>query len=60
MLIASVKQLNPGARVEYLTSQLPWVADWLLVTRVCPVYLVEEIIFVFLVLLKEVGTPKVL
>ena len=35
-------RLNPGARGELLTSQLSWVAAWLLVTRVCPVYLVKE------------------
>ena len=35
-------QLNPGARGELLTSQLSWVAAWLLVTSVCPVYLVKE------------------
>ena len=35
-------QLNPKARGEHLSSQLSWVAAWLLVTRVCPVYLVEE------------------
>ena len=34
--------LNPGLRGEHLTSQLSWVAAWLLVTRVCPVYLVKE------------------
>ena len=35
-------QLNPKARGEHLSSQLSWVAAWLLVTRVCLVYLVEE------------------
>ena len=35
-------QLNPGARGELLNSQLSWVAAWLLVTSVCPVYLVKE------------------
>ena len=34
--------LNPRVRREYLTRQLSWVAAWLLVTRVCPVYLVKE------------------
>ena len=35
-------QLNPEVRGELLTSQLSWVAAWLLDTRVCPVYLVKE------------------
>ena len=35
-------RLNPRAWGEDLTSQLSWVAAWLLVTRVCPVYLVKE------------------
>ena len=35
-------QLNPGARGNHLNSQIPWVSAWLLVTRVCPVYLVKE------------------
>ena len=35
-------RLNPGVRGELLTSQLSWVTAWLLVTRVCPVYLVED------------------
>ena len=35
-------RLNPGTQGEHLTSQLSWVAAWLLVARVCPVYLVEE------------------
>ena len=35
-------RLNTGARGEHLTSQLSWVPDWLLVTRVCPVYLMKE------------------
>ena len=35
-------QLNPGVRGEHLTWQLSWVAAWLLVIRVCRVYLVEE------------------
>ena len=51
---------NPGVRGEHLTSQLSWVAAWLLVTRVFPVYLVEELGLVLLVLLKEVGTLEVL
>ena len=32
--------LNPGARGEHLTSQLSWVAAWLLVTCFCLFYLV--------------------
>ena len=35
-------RLNPGAWGEHLTSQLSWVAAWILVTCVCPVYLVKE------------------
>ena len=38
--------LNPGVQGEHLTSQLPWVATLLLVTRVCPVYLVDELVLV--------------
>ena len=44
---------NPGARGEHLTSQLSWVPACLLVTRVFLVYLVYELVLVFLVLLKE-------
>ena len=36
-------QLNPRARGEHLTHQLSWIAAWLLVTRVCPVYLVDQL-----------------
>ena len=36
-------QLNHGAWGEDLTSQLSWVAAWLLVTGVCPVCLVDEL-----------------
>ena len=36
-------RLNLGAGGEHLTSQLSWIAAWLLVTRVCPVYLVDEL-----------------
>ena len=39
--------LNPGARGEHLTSQLSWITAWLLVTRVCPVYLADELVLVF-------------
>ena len=35
-------RLNSGLRREHPTSQLSWVATWLLVTRVFPVYLVKE------------------
>lgn len=35
-------RLNPGVQGDDLTSQLPWVAVQLPVTRVCPVCLVEE------------------
>ena len=42
-----LSQLNPGVRGEHLTSQFSWVATWLLVTRVWPVYLVEKVVLVF-------------
>ena len=42
-------QLNPRARGEYLSSQLSWVAAWLLVKRVYPVHVVDELVFVFYV-----------
>ena len=35
-------RLNSGLRREHPTSELSWVATWLLVTRVFPVYLVKE------------------
>ena len=34
-------------RGEHLTSQLSWVTAWLLVTRVSPIHLVDELVFVF-------------
>ena len=37
---------NPRARGEHSATQLVWLAAWLLVTYVCPVYLVEERCFV--------------
>ena len=37
-------RLKPGAQGEHLTSQFSWVAAQLLVTRVCPVYLLEELV----------------
>ena len=40
-------QLNPRARGEHLTHQLSWIAAWLLVTRVCPVYLVDQLALLF-------------
>ena len=36
-------RLNPKAWMEHLTSQLSWAAAWLLVTHVCPAYLVDEL-----------------
>ena len=44
---ADCLQLNPGAQGKYLTSQLSWVTVWLLVTRDCPVHLVDELVLVF-------------
>ena len=34
-------QLNPRKQEEHLTSQLSWAATWLLVTGVCPFYIVD-------------------
>ena len=39
-------RLDPGVRGEHLTSKLPWIATLLLVTRVYPVYLVDELVLV--------------
>ena len=41
LLIALTKSLST---IEHLTSQFSWVAAWLLVTCVCPVYQVEELV----------------
>ena len=35
--------LNLGAWEEHLNSQMTWAAAWLLVIRICPVYLVDDI-----------------
>ena len=40
-------QLNAGAQGEHLTSQFSSAAARLLVTRVCPVYLLDKLVFVF-------------
>ena len=40
-------QINSGTRGEHLTSQLSWLPAWLLVTNVCLVYLLDELILVF-------------
>ena len=53
-------RLNPRVQREHLTSQLSWVAAWLLVTNVFAFYLVEELVLAFLAILKEVGTLEVL
>ena len=37
-------RLNPGAQGEHLTSLRSWIAVLLLVTRVWPVYLVDELV----------------
>ena len=42
ILFGRLLQLNPGAQGEDLTSQHSWTAALLLVTRVWPVYLVNE------------------
>ena len=41
---------------DHLTIELLWETARLLVTRVSPIYLVDEFIFLFLVLLKEMRT----
>ena len=38
---------NARAQGEHLTRQFSWTAAGLLVTRVCPVYLVDELVLVF-------------
>ena len=38
---------NARAQREHLIRQLSWTAAGLLVTRVCPVYLVDELVLVF-------------
>ena len=48
-----VFRLNLGERGEHFTRQLSWVAAWLLVTRVCPVYLVDELVLVVLIWLDR-------
>ena len=41
-------RLNLEVRGEHLTSQLSWIAAvWLLITRVCTVYIVDELVLVF-------------
>ena len=44
---ADCSRLNLGVRGEHLTSQLSWVTTWLLVIRVYPVHLVDELLLVF-------------
>ena len=39
-------RLNPEVRGEHLTSQLSWVAAWLLVTPVCSSNLVKELSYI--------------
>ena len=43
---ADCSWLNLEAQGKHLTNQLLWVAAWLLVKRVCPVHLVDELVFV--------------
>ena len=40
-------RLNRGTRGEHLPIQLSWVTASLLVTRVCPVYLADELVLLF-------------
>ena len=39
--------LNPGVRDNHLISQPSWIAAWLSVTCVCPLYLVDQLILMF-------------
>ena len=55
LLIASGK---PGAWGEPLNSQPSWEVVWILVTRVCPVFLVHELVLVSLELLRAVRTLR--
>ena len=48
--------LNPGPHGEYLAIQRLWLTATLSVTRVSPIYLVDDFSFLFLVLLKEMRT----
>ena len=50
--------LNPGWQGKYVTSQLSWEVAWLLLTRVCSVYIIDELVLVFRVLLKTVRTLR--
>ena len=43
-VFCTLLRLNPVVRGEHLISQLQWIAALLLVTRVCPVYLVDELV----------------
>ena len=40
-------RLNPRVQEEYLISQLSWIPARLLITCVCIVYLVDELILMF-------------
>ena len=42
LMLCWLLRVNLGAWREHLTSQLSWVATWLLATRVFPVYLVKK------------------
>ena len=46
-------QLRPRVHGEYLAIQLFWVTVKLLVTHIGPIYVVDKVIFLFLVSLKE-------
>ena len=45
--------LYHGVHGEHLIIQLLWATAQLLVPRISPIYLVDEFVFLFLVLLKE-------
>ena len=45
--ISILIQMNPRVWGEHLTSQLSWIAVWLLVAHVCLFYLVDVLVLVF-------------
>ena len=47
LILCKLLWLNTRVQGEHLTSLLSWAAAWLLVTYVCPVYLVDELVLMF-------------
>ena len=45
---------KPGVRWEHVIIQLSWIAAWLVVTWVCPVYLVDKLIVICFVPLPPI------